>query len=240
MCFPSNEEDWRKIAKEYEEMWQFPHCTGAIDGKHIALFNPVNSGSTYFNYKGFFSIVLSALIDADYKFTHVDIGYQGRMSDGGVFKNCELYKLLASNQANIPPPSPVNDLSDLNDSFLLESNREANIPYVIIADDVFPLTTYSRKPYSQKNLSDSRRILNYRLSRARRTSENAFGILSNRFRVLSSRIDLKPEIAIKVAMTCCLLHNLLRVRSEDTHTPQGFADEISEDGNVTEKRSSEE
>ena len=74
------------------------------------------------------------------------------MSDGGVFKNCELYKLLASNQANIPPPSPVNDLSDLNDSFLLESNREANIPYVIIADDVFPLTTYSRKPYSQKNL----------------------------------------------------------------------------------------
>ena len=109
MRFPSNEEDWRKITKEHEEMWQFPHCIGAIDGKHIALFNPVNSGSTYFNYKGFFSIVLLALVDADYKLTYVDIGCQGRISDGGIFKNCELYKLLASSQANIPPHSPVNN-----------------------------------------------------------------------------------------------------------------------------------
>ena len=134
------------------------------------------------------------MVDADYKITYVDIGCQGRISDGGIFKNCELYKLLASNQANIPPPSPANDLSNLNDSFLLESNREANIPNVIVADDAFPITTYSMKSYSQKNLSDSRRIFNCRVSRARRTSENAFGILSNRFRVLSTRIHLKPEI----------------------------------------------
>ena len=88
------------------------------------------------------------MVDADYKITYVDIGCQGRISDGGIFKNCELYKLLASNQANIPPPSPVNNLSDLNDSFLLEYNREANIFYVIVTDDAFPLTTYSMKPYS--------------------------------------------------------------------------------------------
>ena len=80
--------------------------------------------------------------------------------------------------------------------------------------------------------TDSRRIFNYRLSRAMRTSESAFGILSNWFPVLSSRIHLKSEIASKVVMTCCLLYNLLRVRSKDTYTPQGFADEISEDGNV--------
>ena len=83
------------------------------------------------------------------------------------------------------------------------------------------------KRYSQKNLSDSRRLFNGRLSRARRTSENAFGI-SNRFHVLSTRIHLKP----KIAMTCCLLHNFLSVRSKDTYTRQGFAEEISEGGNV--------
>ena len=82
------------------------------------------------------------MVDEDHKFTYVDKGCQGLISDGGIFKNFELFKLLASNQASISPPSPVNDLSGLNDSFLLESNREANIAYVIVVDDAFPLTTY--------------------------------------------------------------------------------------------------
>ena len=73
MHFSSNEEDWSKIAKEHEEMWQLTHRIDVIDGKNISLFNPVKSGSTYFNYKGFFSIVLLALLDADYKFTYLDI-----------------------------------------------------------------------------------------------------------------------------------------------------------------------
>ena len=84
--------------------------------------------------------------DEDYKFTYADIGCQDRISDGEIFKNFELSKLLASNQASIPPLSPVNDLSGLNDSFLLESNGESNIAYVIIVDDASPLTTYSMKP----------------------------------------------------------------------------------------------
>ena len=88
------------------------------------------------------------------------------------------------------------------------------------------------KPYSQNNLSDSARTFNYRLSRARRTSENAFGILWNRFRVLSTRIHFKSEIANKVVMTCCLLHNLLKVRSKDTYTPHVFLKNISKNGNV--------
>ena len=41
LCVFLQMKDWRKIAKEYEEMWQFPHCIGAVDGNHIALFNPV-------------------------------------------------------------------------------------------------------------------------------------------------------------------------------------------------------
>ena len=106
MCFSSNKEE-------------FPHCIGAIDGKHIALSNPLDNGSTYFNYKGLFNIVLLALADADYKFIYVDIGCQGRFSDGGVFENCELYQLLPSSQDDIPPPSPVNDLPNLKDSFYL-------------------------------------------------------------------------------------------------------------------------
>ena len=51
------------------------------------------------------------------------------------------------------------------------------LPYVIVADDAFPLKPHLMIPYSFLSLSKENRVFNYRLSRARRISENAFGIL---------------------------------------------------------------
>lgn len=53
-----NEDGWRKIASEFERRWQLPHCIGALDGMHVALKKPPNSGSIFFNYKKYFSIVI--------------------------------------------------------------------------------------------------------------------------------------------------------------------------------------
>ena len=60
-------EDWRSAAADFAQRWQLPNCIGAVDGKHVALEKPAGSGSLYFNYKGFFSVVLLAVSDARYR-----------------------------------------------------------------------------------------------------------------------------------------------------------------------------
>jgi len=52
----------------------FPNLCGSLDGKHIALQAPAESGFLFFNYKKTFSVVLLALVDANYRFIAVDIG----------------------------------------------------------------------------------------------------------------------------------------------------------------------
>jgi len=62
---PSNKDEWKKVSAAFDENWNFPNCLGSIDGKHIVLQAPINSGSEFYNYKSFFSIVLFALVDAN-------------------------------------------------------------------------------------------------------------------------------------------------------------------------------
>lgn len=98
-------QDWLTISEDFLQTWNFPHCVGAIDGKHIAIQSPRKSGSSYWNYKGFYSVVLLGVADASYKFSYVDIGASGIHSDGGIFGNSILGKRLQSNEMNFPQPS---------------------------------------------------------------------------------------------------------------------------------------
>ena len=42
---------WTKISEDYYNKWQFPNCLGAVDGKHVMIQAPPNSGTLYYNYK---------------------------------------------------------------------------------------------------------------------------------------------------------------------------------------------
>ncbi|GFO47250.1 protein antagonist of like heterochromatin protein 1 [Plakobranchus ocellatus] len=78
MSFPKSAVEWEEKAVSYQQRWDYPHCVGAIDGKHVVIEAPANSGSLYYNYKHSFSMVLLAMVDADYKFVYVDTDAYGK------------------------------------------------------------------------------------------------------------------------------------------------------------------
>ncbi|KAK0156284.1 Protein ALP1-like [Merluccius polli] len=85
----------------------------------------------------------------------------------------------------------------------------------MVGDAAFPLKLYLMRPYPGQNLTHQKRIFNYRLSRARMVVENAFGILSSRWRVLHRRINLHPQNVDTLVLAACILHNFLLAPREN-------------------------
>lgn len=91
---------WQEIQKGFETKWNFSSLCGALDGKHIRIKRLYNSTSMFFNYKETYSIILFAVVEADYNFRHIDIGQGGRANDSTVFKNSTLKIALEKNPLN--------------------------------------------------------------------------------------------------------------------------------------------
>lgn len=200
------------MAHGFEERWNFPNCLGSIDGKHIVIRAPPGSGSYYYNYKGCHSIVLMAICDANSEFIYVDVGRNGRVSDGGVWDNSPMSSHIANGTAGLP-----------DDAVLPHSERI--LLFVFVADDAFPLQRHIMKPFPHRQQSHKERIFSYRLSRARRVVENAFGILASRFRIFHSPINLHPDKVVSLVLACTCMHNFLRRDQVTQYTqPEGSLD----------------
>lgn len=97
-------------------------------------------------------------------------GY-GSSGDARIYNASEFLEMVQDGSIGFPDPQPF-------------PNDTVDMPFFLVGDDAFSLSENMQKPYGHRVLTREERILNYRLSRARRVSENAFGILANRFQVI--------------------------------------------------------
>lgn len=152
------EEDWRYITAEFLERWDFPNCLGSIDGKHVVIQAPPCSGLQFYNYKGSYSVVLLAVVNANYCFRVVDVGAYGKGSDGRTLWDSAFGQSLQDGTLEIPQPASLPGAEDLGP-----------VPHVFVGDEAFPLRPNLMRPYPGCQLPLPRpvRMFNKLLSRAR-------------------------------------------------------------------------
>lgn len=163
-----------------------------------------------------------AIADADLRFMHVDIGAYGSEGDASIFNGSNLGAKVIRDTLTLPDNTTIGSMS---------------VPYFFVADDAFPLCARIMKPYCPgrgKPLTEQERIFNYRLSRARRCVENAFGVLSGKWLCLSPTMFCGPDRAQKIVSACCILHNFLLKNSRETYCPKIYADYYNEKGDLIE------
>ena len=114
-------------------------------------------------------MILLAIVDSKYQFIMCDFSRNGRISDGDVLQNTKFFEKLENKLLRIQTEEDI-------------TNSCRSLPYVFVADDALSLRVDMIKPFRQANLiCVDRKIYNYRVSRARRIVENAFGIMALRF-----------------------------------------------------------
>ena len=116
------------------------------------------SDSEYFNYMGYFSLVLLALVDADYKFLSVSKGASEPSFDAQIFNRSKLKRIIENRTLELPSSEPLGP-------------EGPDLHYFLLGDDAFALMPWLVKPYSRQQLTREERIANYRISRGEARSK---------------------------------------------------------------------
>jgi hypothetical protein len=186
---PSTEEHLQKLADDFQKIRGILGVIGAIDGSHIPVSKPKEWAPDYYNRKGFYSVLLQGVVDAQSKFWDYDIGWAGSLHDYNLFKRTDVFRGLLGGQFGA---------------------------YALLGDAAYQPRSYMLTPFlgSKEGLSREQYFWNFIQSSSRMPVECAFGILKMRWACLLLRLDLEIHFLVDVVAACIVLHNMCRVHGE--------------------------
>lgn len=227
-------ENFQSIVDGLRNIWNFPQCGGAIDGTHIPIIVPLEYHKDYFNRKGWHSVVTQAIVDHEYKFLDISVGYPGSNHDAFIMTKSGIYRKGMSGTLF---PNTTENINGVD------------IPIFLIGDPAYPLLPWLMKGFPRTNISNDHEVFNNRLSITRMVVENAWGRLKARWRCLLKRNDSKLENIIDIICCCCTLHNICEVHRgqfcdqwlnevqnvlhEQQQQPVNIVDNLGDRGNAT-------
>ena len=138
--------------------------------------------------------------DSNYRCLHAGIDNYGKVCDSTIFKRSILRTKIQTNMLELPSDRP------------LAGTEGAHVPYFLVGDEGFALNRNILRPFCGSNLSVKNNVYKHRLCRARSYVEYAFGILSNKWRILQRMLNDNPAFAGDIVKASVFLHNFVRDR----------------------------
>lgn len=138
--------DFLTISQQFYEKWDFSNCLGAIDGRHIARRSLHNQDRFTKTTKNLFSVVLQAVVDANYKYLFIKVGNYGSHSNAGTFQSLTLYRALTQHRIKISADKKLPD-------------SQLTLTLVFVGDGAYPLMKHPMKPFPGQNLRPNKFFL---------------------------------------------------------------------------------
>nr|XP_037274460.1 uncharacterized protein LOC119167103 [Rhipicephalus microplus] len=179
--------------REFMAVSDFLQAVGALNSCHFLVSPPQEHATDYYNYKGWYSIILLALVDHKYRFRFINVGGPETCHDSYLYQMSSLSGMVEGPLLKAP----------------VVTIGGVAVPPLVLWDQALPLTPNLIKAFGYNTpLSAEQENFNYHISRVRRVVGNAFGRLKARFRFTTKRMECDIANARLVIRACCVLNNI--------------------------------
>ena len=193
---PSSDEEWQAKLRGFIENYEFS-CVGAWDGFHIYTTTKLKQ---YYSFKKRYFVS-----NMEKRFLYTAVGAPGSTHDSRLLRNTRLCQQLSEGEIFL--------------NKCLHLGHSGEIPLVTIGGSTFPQHSWLLKAHKEDTKVDKERYFNKKLCSARVVTENCYGMLKERWRILYKNTKCKLYNLRYVIMSWTLLHNIC-IRFGDSCEPK--------------------
>ena len=154
--------------KGFIENYEFP-CVGASDGFHVYVSSKLKN---FYNFKHRYSLSNMALVGFNKRFLNLTVGAPGSTHDARLLRSIKLFRSILRGEG-IP-----NKAINLGETY-------GEVPLVTVGDSAFPRFPWLINAFTNEQGNYLKEeYYNMKLNSARVVTENAYGMLKSRWRIL--------------------------------------------------------